>query len=45
MGYDAAYQQSIIYNQVVFKQNEMPTGAPEEERLTFLSTWGPTLYA
>ena len=35
MGCDAAYR-SIIYNPVVLKQNEMPTGAPEEERLTFL---------
>ena len=39
MGYDAAYR-SIIYNQVVLKQNEMPTGAPEEERLMFLPHGG-----
>ena len=30
MGYMRAYH-SVIYNQVVLKQNEMPTGAPEEE--------------
>ena len=31
---------TTITNLVVLKQNEMPTGAPEEERLTFLPHGG-----